>query len=356
MKKQKHLLNEMIRIGKENILDFDLNSTKFGEIMNKLENKQIGENQKKVHQKCITSISNEEFTNQMMKEINTGGLDEIYEILNEETDESANKSHSHSRHNTETFDYLRYSNYGKNNNIKEFQIDDRKTVDVFDKLHVYENFDDSDNDEDDQLKKYDNDEEENDLGAILGIKLEKFDKDNEGILLNENSKNLIENLKKDTKFVKTGTKIDFVEEIEGKIFNTKRNYKDLEKYILKMDNNNNIIENKNENLLNNKKPSKKIIYDMLSTTNNIKLYKEISSNKGMIFIFDKNNNIICSTEKGNILIYNLNEEKKLKELDYPFKEQNKNNLNIITAMDSDEKYIIAAYNNDKIAFFRKGKN
>ena len=300
MKEQKRndLLNEIIKIGKENILDLDLNSTKFGEIMNKLENKQFGENQKKAHQKCNTSISNEEFTNQIMKEINSGGLDDIYEILNEqENDESANKSHSHSRHNTETFDYLRFSNYGKNNNIKEFQIDDRKTVDVFDKLHVYENFDDSDNDEENQLNKPDNDEEEeNDLGAILGLKLEKFDKDNEGMLLNENSRNLIDNLKKDTKFIKTGTKIDFVEEIEGKIFNTKRNYKDLEKYISKIDNNI-IIENKNQalNQLNNKKISKKIIYDMLSTNNNIKLYKEISSNKGSIFIFDKNNNIICST-------------------------------------------------------------
>ena len=77
---------------------------------------------------------------------------------------------------------------------------------------------------------------------------------------------------------------------------------------------------------------------MLSTNNNIKLYKEISSNKGMIFIFDKNNNIICSTQKGNILIYNLNEEKKIKELDYPFKDQAKNNSNIITDMSSDEKY------------------
>ena len=356
MKEQKknELLNELIKIGKENILDLDLNSTKFGEIMNKLENKQLGQNQKKTHQKCNTSISNEEFTNQMMKEINSGGLDEIYEILNEqENDESANKSHSHSRHNTETFDYLRFSNYGKNNNVREFQIDDRKTVDVFDKLHVYENFDDSD--DDNQLNKSDNDEEEeSDLGAILGIKLEKFDKDNDGMLLNENSKNLIENLKKDTKFVKTGTKIDFVEEIEGKIFSIKRNYKDLEKYISKIDNNNNNTENKNDTLLNNKKISKKIIYDMLSTNNNIKLYKEISSNKGMIFIFDKNNNIICSTQKGNILIYNLNEEKKIKELDYPFKDQAKNNSNIITAMSSDEKYIIAAYNNGKIALFRKG--
>ena len=358
MKEQRsnELLNEIIKIGKENILDFDLNSTKFGDIMNNLDKKGIVENQKKSHQKCNTSISNEEFTNQMMKEINSGGLDEIYEILNEqENDESANKSHSHSRHNTETFDYLRFSNYPKANNIKEFQIDDRKTVDVFDKLHVYNNIDDdSDNDEDNNLNQPYNDEEEGDgdLGTIMGMKLEQFDNENEGILLNENGKNLVDNLKKDNKYIKTGTKIDIVEEFEGKLFNSKRAYKELERYINKIDE----PGNKNELQNNNKKLSKKIIYDMLSTTNSIKIYKELTNINGVIFVFDKNNNIFCSTQKGNIAIYNLNEEKKLKELDNPFKEDSKNNIAlIITAMSTDEKYIISAYNNGKIALYRKGR-
>ena len=358
MKEQRsnELLNEIIKIGKENILDFDLNSTKFGDIMNNLDKKGIVENQKKSHQKCNTSISNEEFTNQMMKEINSGGLDEIYEILNEqENDESANKSHSHSRHNTETFDYLRFSNYPKANNIKEFQIDDRKTVDVFDKLHVYNNIDDdSDNDEDNNLNQPYNDEEEGDgdLGTIMGMKLEQFDNENEGILLNENGKNLVDNLKKDNKYIKTGTKIDIVEEFEGKLFNSKRTYKELERYINKIDE----PGNKNELQNNNKKLSKKIIYDMLSTTNSIKIYKELTNINGVIFVFDKNNNIFCSTQKGNIAIYNLNEEKKLKELDNPFKEDSKNNIAlIITAMSTDEKYIISAYNNGKIALYRKGR-
>ena len=358
MKEQRsnELLNEIIKIGKENILDFDLNSTKFGDIMNNLDKKGIVENQKKSHQKCNTSISNEEFTNQMMKEINSGGLDEIYEILNEqENDESANKSHSHSRHNTETFDYLRFSNYPKANNIKEFQIDDRKTVDVFDKLHVYNNIDDdSDNDEDNNLNQPYNDEEEGDgdLGTIMGMKLEQFDNENEGILLNENGKNLVDNLKKDNKYIKTGTKIDIVEEFEGKLFNSKRTYKELERYINKIDE----PGNKNELQNNNKKLSKKIIYDMLSTTNSIKIYKELANINGVIFVFDKNNNIFCSTQKGNIAIYNLNEEKKLKELDNPFKEDSKNNIAlIITAMSTDEKYIISAYNNGKIALYRKGR-
>ena len=358
MKEQRsnELLNEIIKIGKENILDFDLNSTKFGDIMNNLDKKGIEENQKKSHQKCNTSISNEEFTNQMMKEINSGGLDEIYEILNEqENDESANKSHSHSRHNTETFDYLRFSNYPKANNIKGFQIDDRKTVDVFDKLHVYTNIDDdSDNDEENNLNQPYNDEEEGDgdLVTIMGMKLEQFDNENEGILLNENGKNLVDNLKNDNKYIKTGTKIDIVEEFEGKLFNPRRAYKELEKYINKIDE----PEYKSELQNNNKKVSKKIIYDMLSTTNSIKIYKELTSINGVIFVFDKNNNIFCSTQKGNIAIYNLNEEKKLKELDNPFKEDSKNNVaSIITAMSTDEKYIISAYNNGKIALYRKGR-
>ena len=222
--KKNDLLNEIIKIGNENILDLDLNSTKFGDIMNNLDTRILIENQRKNHQRCITSISSEDFTNQMMKEINNnnngdGELDEIYEILNEQdNDESANKSHS--RHNSEAFDYLRFSNYTKNNNIKEFQIDDRKTVDIFDKLHVYEN-DDSDNEEEKIYNKENNDQ--CDLGAILGMQLEQFNKENDGIILDEKSNNLIENLKNENnyKYVKTGTKIDFVEEIEGNIFNSK---------------------------------------------------------------------------------------------------------------------------------------
>ena len=355
-KKNNDLLNEIIKIGKENILDLDLNSTKFGDIMNNLDKKGIVDNPKKTHQKCNTSISNEEFTNQMMKEINSGGLDEIYEILNEQdNEESANKSHS--RHNTETFDYLRFSNYQKPNNIKEFQFDNRKTVDVFDKLHVYDNIDDdSDVEEENNLNASYKDEEEGDgdLGTIMGMQLEQFNNENEGILLNENGQNLIDDLKNEKKFVKTGTKIDIVEEIEGKIFNGKRTYKELEKYITKIDDN---IDNKNEiGSISSKKLPKKIIYDMLSTTNNTKLYEDLSKHNGVIFVFDKNNNIFCSTEKGNITIYNLKEEKKIKELENPFKENSKNDsISIITAMSTDEKYIICAYNNGKIALFRKGR-
>ena len=354
--KKNDLLNEIIKIGNENILDLDLNSTKFGDIMNNLDTRILIENQRKNHQRCITSISNEDFTNQMMKEINNnnngdGELDEIYEILNEQdNDESANKSHS--RHNSEAFDYLRFSNYTKNNNIKEFQIDDRKTVDIFDKLHVYEN-DDSDNEEEKIYNKENNDQ--CDLGAILGMQLEKFNKENDGIILNENSNNLIENLKNENnyKYIRTGTKIDFVEEIEGNIFNSKKNFKELEKYISKID------KKESHNLGNsgtsNNNQSIKIIYDMLSAKNDIKLFKELSSYKGMIYEFEKNNIIYCSTQKGNILIYNLDEEKKIKELDNPFKEESKNKTIFITAMSTDEKYIICGYSNGKIALFRKGR-
>ena len=358
-KNKNDLLNEIIKIGKENILDLDLNSTKFGDIMNNLNIKTLSESKKKVHQKCNTSVSNEEFTNQIMKEINAGGLDDIYEILDEENDESSNKSYSHSRHNTESINYLRYSNYTNynNKNIKEFPIDDRKTVDVSDKLHFYENADDSDNEDDNKLNVYNNDEDEGDtnLGNILGMKLEQFNKENNNILLNENSQNLIDHLKNEKKFVKTGTKIDIVEELEGKIFSIKRNYKEFEKYISINDNNNNQIEI-SKIALSSKKLSKRILYDMLSTNNNIKLYKELESNKGVIFAFDKNNNIFCSKEKGNIIIYNINEEKKIKELENPFKEELKSkSTSLITAMSTDEKYIISAYDDGKIALFRKGK-
>ena len=354
------LLNQIIKIGKENIYDLEMNSTKFGDIMNNINinSRNLPKNQQKTHQKCNTSISNEEFTNQMMKEINTGGLDEIYEILEQDTEESAKKSSSHSRHNTETFDYLRLSNYNKVNNIREFQIDNRKTVDVFDKFHMYEeNADDDDDSENNDKNKIYNDEDEGDgdgdgnLGAILGMQLEKFNKENNNIILNENTNKLIDNLKREYIYVKTGTKMDFVEEIEGNFFSTKRNYKDLEKYISKLDDE----KKQNDILTQNKKISKKLIYDILSTKDNIKLYKDLKNFKSTIHLFE-NNNIFCSTEKGNVLIYNLEEEKKIKELDNPYKDEGKKNVISITSMDVDDKYIVCSYNNGKIALFRKGKD
>ena len=352
--KKEDLLNEIIKIGKENILDLDLNSTKFGDIMNKLNKKELEENQKKNHQRCSTSISNEEFTNQMMREINSGGLEKIYELFDDqENEESSNKKHSHSRYPTETFDYFRFSNVNKNK-INEFQIDDRKTIDVFDKLHIFDNesLDDSDN-ENDNGGNNEEDEGDGGLGSIIGMKLEKFNEENDGIILNENSNQLIEELKNEnlTKYIKTGTKIDFIEEIEGKVFNLKKNFKELEKYISKLDNNEN--NNKIQNISENKK-SRLIKYDMLSTSNNGELYKELLNNKSTIFTFDKNNNILLGTEKGNIIIYNLNEKKIITKLVNPFNNESK--LVQITAMSSDEKYIICAYSNGKIYLFKKDKD
>ena len=92
---------------------------------------------------------------------------------------------------------------------------------------------------------------------------------------------------------------------------------------------------------------------MLSTSNNDELYKELLNNKSTIFTFDKNNNILLGTEEGNIIIYNLNEKKIITKFINPF---NKNQLVQITAMSSDEKYIICAYSNGKIYLFKKDKD
>ena len=93
---------------------------------------------------------------------------------------------------------------------------------------------------------------------------------------------------------------------------------------------------------------------MLSTSNNDELYKELLNNKSTIFTFDKNNNILLGTEKGNIIIYNLNEKKIITKLVNPFNNESK--LVQITAMSSDEKYIICAYSNGKIYLFKKDKD
>ena len=58
------------------------------------------------------------------------------------------------------------------------------------------------------------------LSNILGMQLEKFNKENDGIILDDENKGLINDLKNDDikKYVKTGTKIDFVEDMEGNFF------------------------------------------------------------------------------------------------------------------------------------------
>lgn len=334
------LLKELIDVSKENMLE-----TKFGDIFNNINNKSTEKKYK--HQKCNTSIFDEEHANQILKDI--GDLDKITENVSEQEIDESFSNKSHSKHNTEAYDLSRYTNFNKN--INEYQINDRKTVE-FDNNYVVEHGDneESDNDEDENM---------DDLGNILGMKLEKFDKENGGLILNEQSNNLIDNLKTENlkKYIQTGTKIDFAEEIEGKIFRTKRSFKDLEKYISNNDENNKEFPKEVQSILSsNKKLAKRIIYNMLSPKNCKKLFEELTKNEGVIFVFDKNNNVIFGTKKGSISIYNLNEEKKLKELDNPFKDDSKNKLSTISALSTDEKYIICAYNNGKIALYRKGRD
>ena len=334
---QVDLLKEIIKCSKE-----DLFETTFGDIMNNNDSKE-NKDKKSRHQKCNTSILNEEFSNKNLNSENR--FDDIYEMLEEKgNDETGNKTHS--RHNTEYLEYKRFTNY---NNKKE--IDNRKTVDINENnINIY---DDSESEEGDDNYDMNN---ESSLGAILGLQLDKFNKENNGMILNEEGNNLVNNLKKESlKYIRTGTKIDLVEDMEGKSIISKRTYKELERYISNLNDDNN--ENKGEEYIfsSNKKLSKKNLYDILSINTNTKLFNELNNNKGGIFVFDKNNNIIFCTKKGSILIYNINQEKIVKELDNPFKDESKEKIPLITAISYDEKYIMASYNNGKISLFRKGK-
>jgi len=339
MSTQNDLLKEILKCSNENLFE-----TTFGDIMNNNDSKQNND-KKSRHQKCNTSILNDDFKNQNFNSINK--LDDIYEMLDEkENDETVNKTHS--RHNTELLEYKRLTKYNNKNDI-----DDRKTVDFYENnINIY---DDSESEDGDDISNMNN---ETSLGAILGIQLDKFNKENNGMILNEEGNNLVNNLKKENlkKYSKTGTKIDFVEDVEGKSFISKRTYRELERYISNLDDDN---ENKGEEYIfsSGKRLSKKNLYDILSTNTNSKLFNELNNNKGDSFVFDKNNNVIFCTKKGGILIYNLNQEKIIKELDNPFKDESKEKekLPLITAIGSDEKYIIASYNNGKISLFRKGK-
>lgn len=156
-------------------------------------------------------ILNEEFKNKNLNSENR--FDDIYEMLEENgNDEIGNKTHS--RHNTEYLEYKRFTNYNNKN-----EIDDRKTVDLYDNnINIY---DDSESEEGDDNYDMNN---ENSLGAILGVQLDKFNKENNDMILNEEGNNLVNNLKKDClKYIKTGTKIDFVEDMEGKSIISKKN-------------------------------------------------------------------------------------------------------------------------------------
>ena len=152
-----------------------------------------------------------------------------------ENDETINKTHS--RHNTELLEYKRLTKY---NNNKNDYIDDRKTVDFYENnINIY---DDSESEDGDDISDMNN---ETSLGAILGIQLDKFNKENNGMILNEEGNNLVNNLKKENlkKYSKTGKKFDFVEEVEGKSFSSKRTYRELERYISNLNDDN---ENKGE--------------------------------------------------------------------------------------------------------------
>ena len=338
--KQTVILDENKELEKKN-----KSSTKISDILFNLSN-QDQDKHNKTHKRSSSSMSNDTFTEKIMKEINSGELNQIFELFDEPENEE-NTIKKHSKHPTECLDSFRLGNLNKNK-IKDLKIDNRKTVAVSDKLHAYDNdIDDSDNEDDNK--------DENCLSYIMGNNLEKFNEENNGIILNEKSNQLIEELKKENvkEYIKTGTKIDFVEELEGKTFNPKKDYKEFEKYISKIDDTQEKTNDQEESQ--NDKLSKLIKYDIFSTNDNMKIFKEFSSNKYSIFDFDKNNNIYIATEKGNVLIYNINEEKKIKELDNPFKDEQKNRLYQITAMSTDEKYIICAYTNGKIALFKKGK-
>ena len=182
MNTQNDILNEILKCSKENLFE-----TTFGDIMNNIDSKQNNDKKLK-HQKCNTSILNEEFK---IQNLNSGNkFDDIYEMLDEK---GIDENKTHSRHNTESLEYKRLTNYN-NKNGKEYYIDDRKTVDLNDNnINI---FDDSESDDGDGNFDMNN---ETSLGAILGIQLDKFNKENNGMILNEEGNNLVNNLNKKKK-------------------------------------------------------------------------------------------------------------------------------------------------------------
>ena len=179
-------------------------------------------------------------------------------------------------------------------------------------------------------------------------------KDNQDTLINNN------NVKKEEpKIEYTGNKIDLVEKTEHLFFAKNRNLSELNKYLnnylYKSNNDKNSNNNDNIGQIKEKK-NNKISYDITESFQKNILCTEFSRHKMTSIYLDTEDYIYCGDEIGNLLIYCVKDEKKIKQLENPFKQYTKNNnYPCITSISSDEQYIIVGYTKGKFAIFSKNE-
>lgn len=112
--KQTVILDENKELEKKN-----KSSTKISDILFNLSNQEQNKHNK-THKRSSSSMSNDTFTEKIMKEINSGELNQIFELFDEPENEE-NTIKKHSKHPTECLDSFRLGNLNKNK-IKDLKI------------------------------------------------------------------------------------------------------------------------------------------------------------------------------------------------------------------------------------------
>ena len=139
------------------------------------------------------------------------------------------------------------------------------------------------------------------------------------------------------------TKTFLIEKTENLIFSKEKDKLELIQY-----SNNNISE---ENKIENENKTNKLLYEITEFYNKNKLQKEFTTIK-LNCLFCYENQIYIGDGEGNLLIYDLKEEKLIKELKNPFPLENKKKL-CIKSIYSDEQYIIVGYEKGKLVIYLK---
>ena len=168
---------------------------------------------------------------------------------------------------------------------------------------------------------------------------------------NNNISNIVDEKKgeiEEPKIELTGLKIDLVQKTENFTFLKSKNKSELRQYLI-----NNIYEDrKSENQKKNKN-----MYEIIELFPKNKLLTDFFNQKITSIYLDTEEFIYCGEEKGNLLIYNLKDEKLIKQLDNPFIYETKKipTFPRINCISSDDQFIIAGYEKGQFAIFLKNE-
>ena len=357
-------LKEIIAISNSDISDFLLNETKFGDILNnlnelktdnssKIDSKKKKDNKKIILKEIIeedSSLEDNSEENELdidifpIKNIKTFTKKNLF--LNLDDKEIETKTQSYKKDNyefskkktNESIDKIYEFIDSEENNIEKYLLDNK----IIEKQAL--------NEEEENDYNYNLEEDENidntlptntnnkvniDKNQIIEIK-----KDN----VNDNADNIINNY--------DGTKLFIIEKTEDFTF-LKQESKEKDNSELKQYLNNKInIEQNNGNsiIINN---SNKILYEIAEFKNKSILSQEFN-NIRITSLFLDEKYIYIGDGGGRLLIYDLPKEKLIKQFMNPFPIENKRKLDIKSIYVSDH-YIITSYEKGKLSIYSKNE-